>query len=104
MAFAGPSNILARRVTDDLIDFSESMGDADDVFDTLMCLKDDIRDENTKLMGLNEAIAPAEDKIATKEGHVKIIEADIEDDRSITETDSMNNDSRVDVSSLGGLV
>ncbi|GKE46640.1 hypothetical protein Tco_1477898 [Tanacetum coccineum] len=77
MAAAGPSNILARRVTDDLIDFSarlnaliaeiESMGDVDDVFDTLMCLRDDIRDENTKLLDLNDVIAQAEDKIATDE-------------------------------------
>ncbi|GJR68868.1 hypothetical protein Tco_0014933 [Tanacetum coccineum] len=149
MAAAGPSNILARRVTDDLIDFIgetsfpkymkyfflqqiaktrrfinimreeaqtarnciaqlnallaeiEAMGDADDVWDTLMCLRDDIRDENTKLIGLNDAIAQAEDKIATKEGHVKIMQA--ENDCSITETASMNNDSRVDMSSLGGL-
>ncbi|GKB45969.1 hypothetical protein Tco_0896722 [Tanacetum coccineum] len=67
MAAAGPSNILARRVTDDLIDFSE---------DTLMCLRDDIRDENTKLMGLNDVIAQAEDKKSTKEAHVKIMQAD----------------------------
>ncbi|GKE52900.1 hypothetical protein Tco_1488056 [Tanacetum coccineum] len=114
MAVAGPSNILARQVTDDLIDFSgetslpkymkffflqqiaknrrfinimreeaqtgrkciaqlnaliaeiEDMGDADDVFDTLMYLRDDIRDENTKLVCLNDAIAQAEDKIAMK--------------------------------------
>ncbi|GJW70401.1 hypothetical protein Tco_0127318 [Tanacetum coccineum] len=149
MAAAGPSNILARRVTDDLIDFTsetsfpkymkyfflqqiaktrhfinimreeaqtarnciarlnillveiEAMGDVDDVWDTLMFLRDDIRDENTKLMGLNDVIAQAEDKISTKEGHVKIMQAD--NDCSITETASMNNESRVDVSSLGGL-
>nr|GEV48696.1 hypothetical protein [Tanacetum cinerariifolium] len=86
MAATGPSNIWARRVTNDLIDFIEAqtarnciaqlnaliaeiedMGDANDVFDTLMCLKDDIPDETTKLMGLNDAIAQAEDKTATKE-------------------------------------
>ncbi|GKD61654.1 hypothetical protein Tco_1299163, partial [Tanacetum coccineum] len=43
-----------------------TMGDLDDVFDTLMHLRDDIRDANTKLIGLNDAIALAEDKIATK--------------------------------------
>nr|GEU99371.1 hypothetical protein [Tanacetum cinerariifolium] len=48
----------------------EDMGDANDVFDTLMCIRDDILDETTKLMGLNDAIAQAEDKTATKEGHV----------------------------------
>ncbi|GKE33955.1 hypothetical protein Tco_1453277 [Tanacetum coccineum] len=124
MVLTGPSNILAMRVTDDLIDFNsetslpkymkffflqqnaktrhfinimreeaqtarnciaqlntliaeiEAMGDADDVFDTLMCLKDDIRDENTKLVCLNDVISQAEDKITTKEGHVKIMHAD----------------------------
>ncbi|GKE39570.1 hypothetical protein Tco_1462975, partial [Tanacetum coccineum] len=35
----------------------------------------DIRDANTKLIGLNDAIAQAEDKIATKE-HVNIWQAD----------------------------
>ncbi|GJZ38743.1 hypothetical protein Tco_0585306, partial [Tanacetum coccineum] len=53
----------------------EAIGDAYDVFDTLMCLRDDIRDEYTKMMGLNDAIAQAKDKIATKEGHVKIMQA-----------------------------
>nr|GEU49836.1 reverse transcriptase domain-containing protein [Tanacetum cinerariifolium] len=70
---------MARWVTDDLIDFSaeiEAMGDANDVFNTLICLRDDIRDENTKLIGLNDAIAQVEDTIATKEGHVKIMQAD----------------------------
>ncbi|GJV28216.1 hypothetical protein Tco_1384664 [Tanacetum coccineum] len=102
MAAAGPSNILARRIAETrrfinimheeaqtaknciaqlnaLIAKIEDMGDADDVFDTLMCLRDDIRDENTKLMGLNDAIAQAEDKVATKEGHVKIMQADSDD-------------------------
>nr|GEX76606.1 hypothetical protein [Tanacetum cinerariifolium] len=53
----------------------EAMGDAYEVFDTLMCLRDDIRDENSKLEGLNVAIAEAEEKIAMKEEHVKTMEA-----------------------------
>nr|GEV07744.1 hypothetical protein [Tanacetum cinerariifolium] len=52
----------------------EAMGDVDEVFDTLMCLRDDMRDENSKLMGLNDAIAEVEEKIAMKE-HVKTMEA-----------------------------
>nr|GEZ71867.1 hypothetical protein [Tanacetum cinerariifolium] len=99
MAAAGPSNILARRVNNDLIYFNgktslpkymkffflqqivetfrfintmrkevqtaknyitrlnaliaeiKDIGDAYDVFDTLMCLRDDIQDENTKQVG-----------------------------------------------------
>ncbi|GJZ09888.1 hypothetical protein Tco_0544171 [Tanacetum coccineum] len=83
---SGSSNLLARRVIDDLLDFSgetsmltaliaelEAMGDEDEVFDTLMCLRDDIRDENTKLMGLNDAIAEAEEKIAMKEEHLVVL-------------------------------
>ncbi|GJU15983.1 hypothetical protein Tco_1143949 [Tanacetum coccineum] len=82
MAAPGSSNVLARRVIDDLLDFSgetslEAMGDQDEVFDSLMCLRDDIQDENTKLMGLNDVIAEAEEKIAMKEEHVKTMEAAI---------------------------
>nr|GEV32135.1 hypothetical protein [Tanacetum cinerariifolium] len=98
MAVDGPANILARRVTDDLIDFNEAqttknciaqlnaliaeiedIGDAYNVFDTLMCLREDIPDENTKLVGLNDVIAQAKDKIAMKVGHVKIMQADSDD-------------------------
>ncbi|GKB01260.1 hypothetical protein Tco_0829304 [Tanacetum coccineum] len=77
MAAPGPSNYVARRVVDDLVDFSgetsmpkvmkfffgqqiEDMrgfvtpiDDKEDMSDTLMCLRDDIRDENNKLMELN---------------------------------------------------
>ncbi|GJT88899.1 hypothetical protein Tco_1070616 [Tanacetum coccineum] len=113
MADTGPSNILARRVTDDLIDFSGETSlpkymmffFLQQIVETrcfiIIMREDDIWDENTKLIGLNDVIAQAEDKIATKEGHVKIMHAD--NDCSLTETASINNDSRVDVSSLGGL-
>ncbi|GKD43972.1 hypothetical protein Tco_1268617 [Tanacetum coccineum] len=100
MAATGPSNLLARLIAETrrflnlmrdeaqtarscisqltaLIAELEAMGDQDEVFDTFMCLRDDIRDENTKLMGLNDAIAEVEEKTAMKEEHVKIIEADI---------------------------
>ncbi|GKA80427.1 hypothetical protein Tco_0787023, partial [Tanacetum coccineum] len=101
MAAPGPSNVVARRVVDDVIDFSgeaavpkfikfffvqqvtdirgvvnhmceksqtvrniiaqltslvaeiEAIDDQEEVFDTLMCLRDDICKENTKLLELN---------------------------------------------------
>ncbi|GJS42351.1 hypothetical protein Tco_0567394 [Tanacetum coccineum] len=68
MAAAGPSNILARQVTDDLIDFSD------------------------------ETSLPKYMKFFFLEQIAKT-----RHDCSITETASMNNDSHVDVSSLGGL-
>nr|GEU66376.1 hypothetical protein [Tanacetum cinerariifolium] len=123
MAAHEPSNFIARRVVDDLIDFSgetvvskfmkfffvqhvadirrfvnrmreeaqtdrnciaqltalvaetEAMEDQEEVFDTLMCLRDDIRDENRKLLELNDVIVEAEERIATKEAHVEIMKA-----------------------------
>ncbi|GJR46869.1 aminotransferase-like mobile domain-containing protein [Tanacetum coccineum] len=48
----------------------EAMGDQEDVFDSLMCLRDDQRDENSRLMALNDVIAKAEEKISTKEAHL----------------------------------
>nr|GEV18099.1 hypothetical protein [Tanacetum cinerariifolium] len=68
-------SIMKNGILTDLIAELEAMGDADEVFDTLMCLRDDIRDENSKLEGLNDAIAKAKEKIAIKEEHVKTIEA-----------------------------
>ncbi|GKE34686.1 hypothetical protein Tco_1454008 [Tanacetum coccineum] len=75
MAAPGPSNFVARRAVDDLIDFSgetvvpkfmkffcpTAIGDQDEVFDTLICLRDDIHEENNKLLELN--------------GYVKVMEA-----------------------------
>nr|GFC42356.1 hypothetical protein [Tanacetum cinerariifolium] len=93
MTFPGPSNVIARRVIKDLIDFNaqtarnylaqltalvakiEAMDDSEEVFDTLMCLKDDIREENSKLLELNGAIIQAEERIAITEEHMKIMEA-----------------------------
>ncbi|GJY58828.1 hypothetical protein Tco_0458720 [Tanacetum coccineum] len=68
MAASGSSNLLARRVIDDILNFSGETSVA-------KSMKDDIRDENSKLMGLNDAIAKAEEKIAMKEEHVKTMEA-----------------------------
>nr|GEV31518.1 hypothetical protein [Tanacetum cinerariifolium] len=92
MAASGSLNLLAMRVIDDLLDFSGETFVAKsmkffflkhcrflnlihEVFNTLMCLRDDIRDENSKLEGLNDAIAEAEEKIAMKEEHAKTMEA-----------------------------
>ncbi|GJZ85460.1 hypothetical protein Tco_0650799 [Tanacetum coccineum] len=55
------------------------IGDHDEVFDTLMYLRDGIQDENTKLMGLNDAIAEAEEKISMKKEHVKTMKAASDD-------------------------
>nr|GEX47949.1 hypothetical protein [Tanacetum cinerariifolium] len=70
MAAPGSSNLLARRVIDDLIDFSGETSVA-------KSMKDDVWDENTKLMGLNDAIVKAEEKIAMKEEHVKTMVASL---------------------------
>nr|GEX19340.1 hypothetical protein [Tanacetum cinerariifolium] len=74
---AGPveGNAVARRVTDDLVDFSEAQTsknmigqltaliaemeafeDQGEVFDTLMGLRDDMRIEEAKLAGINDLI------------------------------------------------
>nr|GEZ01557.1 hypothetical protein [Tanacetum cinerariifolium] len=48
----------------------EAMNDAGELFDNLMCLRDDKRVESEKLSLLNEMIALVEEDIATKEAHV----------------------------------
>ncbi|GJU32024.1 hypothetical protein Tco_1175613 [Tanacetum coccineum] len=55
----------------------EAMGDQDEVFDTLMCLRDDIHEENNKLLELNGVIVQAKERIAMKEEHVKVMEAGV---------------------------
>nr|GEX89692.1 hypothetical protein [Tanacetum cinerariifolium] len=86
-------NQVAKRVFDDLVDFSEAqtarnliaqlnaliaemeaLGDQGEVFDTLMGLRDDRHVENTKPMGLNELITQAEKEIEMKEAQVKLID------------------------------
>nr|GEW73228.1 hypothetical protein [Tanacetum cinerariifolium] len=68
MAAPGPSNVVARRVVDDLIEFSDET-----VVPKFM--KDDMRDENLKLLELNDVIVEAEERIATKEAYVEIMKA-----------------------------
>ncbi|GJU62883.1 hypothetical protein Tco_1244718 [Tanacetum coccineum] len=48
----------------------EAMNDARELFDSIMCLRDDKRVESEKLLLLNEMIAMVEEDIATKEAHV----------------------------------
>nr|GEX94917.1 hypothetical protein [Tanacetum cinerariifolium] len=94
MLLYGQSNAVARRVDDDLIKLSGStnvsktcigqfnafiakmkgMKDQGKVLDSLMALKDDRRDENNKLLGVNELIGEALEQIATKEGHLARID------------------------------
>ncbi|GJS54357.1 hypothetical protein Tco_0627719 [Tanacetum coccineum] len=85
---AGPveGNAIARRMIDDLVDISGETSvdgymrffkaqqvaetpfdDPEEVFDTLMGLRDDIRDEEAKLAGLNDLITQAEEEIEMKE-------------------------------------
>nr|GEX74752.1 hypothetical protein [Tanacetum cinerariifolium] len=48
----------------------EGMNDQGKLFDTLMSLREDRRNENAKLLGLNELIAQALKEIKAKEAHV----------------------------------
>ncbi|GJS36773.1 hypothetical protein Tco_0535155 [Tanacetum coccineum] len=72
MAAPGPSNQLARRAIDELMEFSgETQGDK--------------RVEYNTLMAINDVIAKAEEKLTTKEAHLEIIEAEINPDWSLDE-------------------
>nr|GEX71955.1 hypothetical protein [Tanacetum cinerariifolium] len=48
----------------------KAMNDAGELFDSLMCLRDDKRVESEKLLLLKEMIALVKEDIATKEAHV----------------------------------
>nr|GEW04211.1 hypothetical protein [Tanacetum cinerariifolium] len=98
---AGPvvGNQIARRVINDFIDFSgetsvqknllaqlialiaemEASADFGEVSDTLLCLRDDVRDEQARLGVLNDCITHAEEKIETKDDHVRVMEAEAND-------------------------
>ncbi|GJR13018.1 hypothetical protein Tco_0795670 [Tanacetum coccineum] len=75
MAAPGPSNQLARRVIDELMEFT--MNDLEGFYDALFCLRHDKRVEYNTLMAINDVIAKAEEKLTTKEAHLEIIEAEI---------------------------
>ncbi|GKA25754.1 hypothetical protein Tco_0711863 [Tanacetum coccineum] len=95
---AGPvqGNAVARRVIDDLVDFSgetsvdgymrnmigqltasvaemEAFDDPGEVFDTLMGLRDDIRVEEAKLAGLNDLITQTEEEIKMKKVQLEVM-------------------------------
>ncbi|GJT99814.1 hypothetical protein Tco_1110153 [Tanacetum coccineum] len=89
MAAPGPSNVITRRVVDDLLEFNgetsvsnalsffnaqqideEAIEDQGELFDTLMSLREDRHNENDKLLGLNDLITQALKEIQTKEAHV----------------------------------
>ncbi|GKE20541.1 hypothetical protein Tco_1432053 [Tanacetum coccineum] len=70
MAAPVPANIVARRVTDDLIAFS-----GETVVASLLAAKDAKRGEQGKLTALNDVIAEALDEIKTQEANVEIFEA-----------------------------
>ncbi|GKA52085.1 hypothetical protein Tco_0745281, partial [Tanacetum coccineum] len=55
-----------------LIAEMEAFEDPDEVFDTLMGLRDDVRVEDAKLMGLNDLIAQAEEEIEMKEAQLEV--------------------------------
>ncbi|GJS63767.1 hypothetical protein Tco_0678331 [Tanacetum coccineum] len=129
MAAPGPSNVVARRAVDELVEFSgetevpkfmklfilqqideglrfinrqcdeaqttrnilaklnamivemEAMEDQDEVYDTLMCLRDDRRGENSKLIVLNDLVVEVEEDIVVKETHLEIMDAAINFDK-----------------------
>nr|GEU94446.1 hypothetical protein [Tanacetum cinerariifolium] len=88
-------NQIAKRVIGDLIDLSretyvrknllaqltlliaelEAFADPDKVFDTLLCLRDDVHAEEAMFGDLNDCITQAKVQIETKDDHVRVIKA-----------------------------
>ncbi|GJU87649.1 hypothetical protein Tco_1295195 [Tanacetum coccineum] len=58
----------------------EASADPGEVFDTLLCLRDDVRDEQARLGVLNDCITQAKKQIEIKEEHVRVMEAEANDD------------------------
>nr|GEU49281.1 hypothetical protein [Tanacetum cinerariifolium] len=56
-----------------LIAEMEAFDDPGEVFDTLMGLRDDVRVEDAKLMGLNDLIAQAKEEIEIKEAQLEVM-------------------------------
>ncbi|GJX79170.1 hypothetical protein Tco_0327319 [Tanacetum coccineum] len=54
----------------------EALEDHGEVYDMLMCLKDDKVVENNKLVGLNDLITYVEEDSEAKEAHVEIMEGE----------------------------
>ncbi|GKC92684.1 hypothetical protein Tco_1158126 [Tanacetum coccineum] len=55
----------------------KAMDDHMEAYDSLWCLKESIKRENNKLLGLNAQIVDVEEDISVKDGHVEIMEAQI---------------------------
>ncbi|GKG13817.1 hypothetical protein Tco_0350777, partial [Tanacetum coccineum] len=51
----------------------EAFDDPGEVFDILMGLRDDVRVENAKLIGLNEMVTQAEEEIKMKEAQLEVM-------------------------------
>nr|GEV71291.1 hypothetical protein [Tanacetum cinerariifolium] len=61
-----------------LIAEMEAFDDPGEVFDTLMCLRDDVRVEQAKLMGLNELVTQAEEEIEMNEAQLEIAMVEVD--------------------------
>ncbi|GJV69252.1 hypothetical protein Tco_1484761 [Tanacetum coccineum] len=72
-------HLLAQLTT--LIVELEAYADPGEVFDTLLYLRDDARDEQARLGVLNDCITQAEEQIETKEEHVRVMEVEANDVR-----------------------
>ncbi|GJW26028.1 hypothetical protein Tco_0039839 [Tanacetum coccineum] len=91
MAAPGGNNQVARRVIDDLIEFSgetsvdgnwfgqltaliaklEAQQNQGELFDTLMDVRDDRETARIKLQGLNRLVTDAEEEVEAKEAQVQ---------------------------------
>nr|GEX81299.1 hypothetical protein [Tanacetum cinerariifolium] len=91
MASTGPGNIIARRVTDDLVAFSgetvellaqtttviaelQAMEDQDEVHDSLLAAKDAKHGEESKLLALHEVINEALEEIESQGHNVAMLD------------------------------
>ncbi|GKB16802.1 hypothetical protein Tco_0850725, partial [Tanacetum coccineum] len=57
----------------------EAFPDPGEVFDTMMCLRDDMRDEQARVDALNDCIARVQEQIEIKEEYVRVMEAEDND-------------------------
>nr|GEZ60460.1 hypothetical protein [Tanacetum cinerariifolium] len=73
------TNLLGQLTT--LIVELEAFPDPGEVFDTLMCHRDDMRDEQARVDYLNDCITCAQEQIEIKEEHVRVMEAEDNDVR-----------------------
>ncbi|GJY85471.1 hypothetical protein Tco_0499497 [Tanacetum coccineum] len=62
-----------------ILDKLEAYADPGEVFNTLLCLGDDVRNEHARLGVLDDCITQAEEQIETNEEHVRVIEVEAND-------------------------